>query len=84
MLLFRQNERNGEKGKKMITGAPFLSRPRLNSVGLGKRTKQRVRASSPVRERVRSLQPAVWGRPAVYFEILGFSPQMILERKRQL
>ena len=51
MLLFRQNERNGEKGKKMITGAPFLSRPRLNSVGLGKRTKQRVRTSFPVRER---------------------------------
>ena len=51
MLLFRQNERNGEKGKKMITGAPFLSRPRLTSVGLGKRTKQRVRTSFPVRER---------------------------------
>ena len=51
MLLFRQNERNGEKGKKMITGAPFLSTPRLNSVGLGKRTKQRVRTSFPVRER---------------------------------
>ena len=50
-MLFRQNERNGEKGKKMITGAPFLSRPRLNSVGLGKRTKQRVRTSFPVRER---------------------------------
>ena len=51
MLLFRQNERNGEKGKKMITGAPLLSRPRLTSVGLGKRTKQRVRTSFPVRER---------------------------------
>ena len=51
MVLFRQNERNGEKGKKKITGAPLLSRPRLTSVGLGKRTKQRVRTSFPVRER---------------------------------
>ena len=50
-MLFRQNERNGEKGKKKISGAPLLSRPRLTSVGLGKRTKQRVRASFPVRER---------------------------------
>ena len=73
-LLFRQNERNGERGKKKTTGAPSLSGPRSRSGGLGKRTKQKVRASSPGRERVRSLQPAVWGRPAVYFEILGFSP----------
>ena len=33
-LLFRQNERNGERGKKKITGAPSLSRPRLTPAGL--------------------------------------------------
>ena len=71
--MFRQNERNGERGKKKITGAPSLSRPRSRPGGLGKRTKQRVRASSPGRGRVRSLQPAVWWRPAVYLEILGLS-----------
>ena len=74
-LLFRQNERNGERGKKKITGAPSLSRPRSRPGGLGKRTKQRVRASSPGRGRVRRLQPAVWWRPAVYLEFLGFSPK---------
>ena len=76
-MLFRQNERNGERGKKKITGAPSLSRPRSRPGGLGKRTKQRVRVSklSWERERVRSLQPAVWWRPAVYLEILGFSPK---------
>ena len=74
-LLFRQNERNGERGKKKITGAPSLSRPRSRPGGLEKRTKQRVRASSPGRGRVRRLQPAVWWRPAVYLEFLRFSPK---------
>ena len=43
--------------------APSLCGPRFSPVGLGKRTKQRVRVSklSWERERVRSLQPAVWG-----------------------
>ena len=45
-LLFRQNERNGERGKKKTTGAPSLSGPRSRSGGLGKRTKQKVRAGS--------------------------------------
>ena len=76
MLLFRQNERNGEKGKKMITGAPFLSTPRLNSVGLGKRTKQRVRTSFPVRERESQKSSASsLEKTSVYLEILGFRPK---------
>ena len=50
-VAFRQNGRNGERGKKKITGAPSLSRPRLTPAGLRKRTEQRVRASPPARER---------------------------------
>ena len=43
--------------------APSLWGPRFSPVGLRKRTKQRVRVSrlSWERERVRSLQPVVWG-----------------------
>ena len=51
----------GRGARKKITGAPSWSGPRLTPAGLGKRTKQRMRESSPVKERVRSLQPAVWG-----------------------
>ena len=59
-MSFRQNERNRERGKKKTIRVPSLSGPRLSHAGLGKRTKQREKVLLGERERVRSLQPAVW------------------------
>ena len=74
-MSFRQNERNRERGKKKTIRVPSLSGPRLSRAGLGKRTKQRVRESSPRRERESEVSSQQFGRPAVYLEILGFSPK---------
>ena len=76
--------RERERGeRKTENWAPSLSGSRSKPVGLGKRTKQRVKASSQgERKRLRSLQPTVWG-DRLYLEIPGFSTNDLGESREQ-